>query len=247
MPLFTKKDWSGYLIEVVVVVLGILIAFQVDEWREGLQLERERLAALTRLHEETQTNLASCEVAVPVTANLARSIQLVLEAIQSGELRDDDIETFEYGLTHIGFLPGRAYLTTVAEEMIATGLLKELDNAQLQTSVALALTQKGILRQNVATQGRFLHSVVDELARSVELSYRGSVDVEKLIQEDGMGRFEAGIEVGYDFQSLVDNRYLRNLLIETTDGYVDLHRMQDQLCRRVREIDEQLAVQGIES
>ena len=35
--------------EMVVVVLGILIAFQVEEWREDLREQREIDAALVRL------------------------------------------------------------------------------------------------------------------------------------------------------------------------------------------------------
>ena len=61
MPLFKKKQMSLLAAEFVVVVLGILIAFQVEEWREGRQEAEEIRASLLRLAEETTANIALCE------------------------------------------------------------------------------------------------------------------------------------------------------------------------------------------
>ena len=242
----SRKDLVKYFAEMMVVVLGILIAFQVDEWRDDLQVEHDRRAALVRLKEETQSNLAHCEFIVPHQQRLAASVQLVLNSVQSSQLREADIEEFKYGLTHIGFLPGRPFLTTVAEEMIATGLLKELDNPVLHTSIASALIQTRLLRENIANQSRFLQSIINELARSVEFSYVGTQDVDEFLKMGTIGSFEEGIDVSYELSSLSNNRYLRNLLFETTDGYMDLYRMNYQMCERIMSIDEQLGELGIE-
>jgi len=42
MQLLSKKDLVKYFAEMVVVVLGILIAFQVEEWRQGAAGDRCR-------------------------------------------------------------------------------------------------------------------------------------------------------------------------------------------------------------
>ncbi len=245
MPLLSKKDLVKYFAEMLVVVLGILIAFQVDQWRDGLQVERDRHAVLLRLKEETQSNLRECERSVPFRAGLARKVQLILESLQSGNLREIEIGDFDYGLTHIGFLPRNPYLSTVAAEMIATGLLKELDNADLQTSITSAQVQIDVFRQTIETQSRFLQPVVDELARVVVYSYAGTSDLDELRTVAG-GVFEGGIEVTYDFASLANNRYLRNLLFEATDGHIDLYVMDYYICATVEEIDRHLTEQGIE-
>ena len=245
MPIFSKKDWTGYFVELIVVVVGILIAFQVDEWREGLAKKRELQAALVRLKEETQTNIGNCERFLPLTVRLAESVQLVLQSIESGKLEDTEIGKFEYGLTHIGFQPARNYLTTVAEEMIATGLLKEIDDADLQTNIAIARAQSDAIQRNSANQSRFLQSVIDELARSVDYRYMRPFDPNLAHHFGPIGSFEDDIEVRYDFGSLAANSYLKNLLIETTDGYFDLYRMNYAICHTVREIDQQLVEQGV--
>jgi len=244
MQLLPKKDLVKYFAEMLVVVLDILIAFQVDEWRDGLQVERDRHAVLMRLKEETQTNLRHCEVVVPIGERLAGSLQLVLKSIQLRRLREADIGEFEYGLTHIGWLPGRPFLTTVAEEMIATGLLKDLDNVGLQTDIASTLIQTELRSENIAIQSRFLQSIVDELARIVEYSYGGETELNELRQPKTKGLLDDGIEVAYDFASLGNNRYLRNLLFETTDGYIDMYQTNYAICARFKKIVDQLAAQG---
>ena len=60
MPLLSRQDFVKYLAEILVVVLGILIAFQVEGWRERRQLETDLELAIDRLADETQQNIVSC-------------------------------------------------------------------------------------------------------------------------------------------------------------------------------------------
>jgi hypothetical protein len=57
LAILTREKLATYGIEVLVVVFGILIAFQVEEWREDRQRSRDLDAALIRLAEETAANL----------------------------------------------------------------------------------------------------------------------------------------------------------------------------------------------
>jgi hypothetical protein len=45
---------------------------------------------------------------------------------------------------------------------------------------------------------------------------------------------------------MVNNRYLRNLLVEATDGHIDLYNMDYYICATIEEIDRHLIEQGIE-
>jgi hypothetical protein len=91
-----------------------------------------------------------------------------------------------------------------------------------------------------------LQPILDELARVVEYSYAGTTDLDELRNFGMLGVFENAIDVSYDFASLVNNRYFRNLLIEATDGHIDLYTIDYYICDTIAEIDHQLAEQGIE-
>ena len=99
MTILTREKLATYGIEVIVVVFGILIAFQVDEWREDRQRSRDRDSALIRLAEETATNRQNCEKVLPVLADHAQSVVAVVRALSDGYLSDTDREAFDAGLS----------------------------------------------------------------------------------------------------------------------------------------------------
>ncbi len=169
MAILTKEKLATYGIEVLVVVLGILIAFQVDEWREDRQRIRDRDAALIRLAEETAANLNVCESAVRIRADHALWMQAVVRALNGGQLRDADTESFNAGLIRVGYIADARYSATVAEEMIATGLLKDLENADLRKRIAALPVEIEVASSWVADTRGSIGAAVAEVTKIVPL------------------------------------------------------------------------------
>jgi hypothetical protein len=211
MAILTKEKIATYGIEVLVVVFGILIAFQVEEWREDRQQSRDLDAALIRLAEETAANLKNCEKVIPVLADHAQSVLAVVRVLNDGHLSDADIELFDAGLIRVGYVTGAPYSETVAEEMIATGLLKNLANAELRNRVA-------------------------ELAVWIE----GARSWEPENGDGPATGFEDGISVNYVLEELVANRTLKNVFIEAADTHLDMWRNHRHVCRKFEEIQSSL-------
>ena len=88
MGLFSRKDLAGYSIEIVVVALGILIAFQVEEWRESRQIQEDLNLAMVRLVDETQQNTSFCGAFIKRRAKALDAVETVLLSLQQGELRE---------------------------------------------------------------------------------------------------------------------------------------------------------------
>ena len=234
MAILTREKLATFGVEVVVVVLGILIAFQVEEWREGRQRAKDLDAALIRLAEETAANLRNCELVVPVNADHAQSVVTVVRALNAGLLSDADTELFGAGLIRVGYVTGAPYSETVAQEMIATGLLKDLENADLRRRIAeMPVWLEGVRAWETDSRGS-LRAAVAEVANAVEFGYEG--EVPGVTTEQGPDtRFEAGISVDYVFEDLVANRALKNVFIEAADTHLDMHRNHREVCRRFEE------------
>ena len=239
MPILTKEKLSTFAIEVLVVVLGILIAFQVEEWREDRQRSRDQEAALVRLAEETASNLRACKLVVPVNAAHAQSVLAVVQALNDGHLSDENVEQFSDGLIKVGYVTGTPYSTTVAAEMIATGLLKDLESTELRNRVAeLPVFIEGARQWEFDPRGS-LQAAITEVISAVEFSYHG----ELIRPEDVEGPatvFEDGISVAYVFEELVTNRRLKNVFIEAADTHLDMWRNHWGICRRLEEIQSSL-------
>jgi hypothetical protein len=234
MAILTREKFATYGIEVLVVVLGILIAFQVDEWREDRQRSRDLDAALTRLAEETAANLRVCELVVPVNADHARYALAVVRALNEGQLNDADIESFDAGLIRVGYVTGAPYSATVAEEMIATGLLKDLENAELRNRVAeLPVWIAGARSWDTDSRGS-LRAAIAEVTSAVEFEHDGNLPVE--VADGPDVAFEQGISVDYVFDELVANRTLKNVFIEAADTHLDMLRNHRHVCQKFEEI-----------
>ena len=72
------------LFEILVIVIGILLAFQVEEWRENRAEQRDLQAALERLAQETDRNLDLCKYVLPRTRNNAEAMAVVWRSLHSG-------------------------------------------------------------------------------------------------------------------------------------------------------------------
>lgn len=240
MAIMTREKLTTYGIEVLVVVFGILIAFQVEEWREDRQRARDLDAASIRLAEETATNLETCELLIPVHADHARWVLEVVRVLNGGQLGDTDIASFEAGLIRVGYLTGTPYSQTVAEEMIATGLLKDLENRELRSLIAeLPVWIEGVHNWNDDTRGA-IRSAVAEVTRAVSFRYDGELAIPE--HADGFNTdFEDGIGVDYVLADLRANRTLRNVFIEAADTHLDMLRNHQDVCRRFEEIQSSLA------
>jgi hypothetical protein len=235
MAIFTRDKLMTYAIEVVVVVIGILIAFQVEEWRDDRQLSRDRDAALTRLGEETAANLGICQRVVPRFADNARWVMALVKSLNDGVLAEADVASFEAGLIRVGYIQGSPYSVTVAEEMIATGLLKELDDANLRDRIGeMPVWVEDARAWHYDTRGS-LRMAVAEVASAVTFGYQDqwpALDNEEFVEPN----FEEGISVDYVFDDLVANNTLKNLLLEAADTHVDMWVHHRVLCERFGEL-----------
>jgi hypothetical protein len=239
MAILTREKLVTYGIEVFVVVFGILIAFQVDEWREDRQRSRDRDAALIRLAEETVANLQHCDNIIPVQADHAQSMLVVVRVLNDGHLSDDDIDSFNAGLIRVGYVTGSPYSKTVAEEMIATGLLKELENAELRNLVGeLPVWIESAQSWDFDWRGS-LRAAVAEVAKAVEFEHQGNVQLPD--ESDGPATgFEDGIGVNYVLEELVANRTLKNVFIEAADTHLDMWRNHRNVCGKFEKIQSSL-------
>ena len=52
-----EQNWFAVFIDFLIVVIGILIAFQITEWNEKLQQQKTASNYIERLHEELQANI----------------------------------------------------------------------------------------------------------------------------------------------------------------------------------------------
>jgi len=126
-----KADWVAVAGELVIVVVGILIAFQLDRWAEHWRQSSERQLYLERLAEESRGNATALEQRqAEYNANTAQVLGLA-RAVADPARRARIAREPGYGCGMLQ-LPGSRLQSAALEEAGDAGALELLPDARLR-------------------------------------------------------------------------------------------------------------------
>lgn len=220
-----EVSWRTALFELLIVVIGILIAFRVDEWKDARAEEREVTASLVRLADDFIANRLLCETLSTEVRVNQDAVWHVYTSLQEGHVIDDDTEKFERGIVNADFIPQIPISTLGYREMIATGLLRSLKDIDLAVELGLLETELEDSRVQIPYYRLGPAALAAELRDVVDFDYADSPD-------------QPGVR--FDFASLKDNRRIRNLYFETVDSHGDVAYHLTRICDLVDRISARL-------
>lgn len=124
-----KQNWFTVFIEFIIVVVGIFVALQVDDWKEGVKDKQEEQQVLNRLIRDLQTDQATITEIQNFYVEHLAELTVQQEIIFQDTLSEDDIEqVMYYSGANIKELNPR---TTTYSEIINSGKLYKLSNIDL--------------------------------------------------------------------------------------------------------------------
>ena len=107
--LLTDNRFGKYLLyavgEILLVVIGILVAFQVDNWKEDIKQNKRELILLSELKSNLKTNVRNLENDIRVQTKSIRSFEYILKLPDKKLPFNDSISGY---LFDIDFCPGRS-------------------------------------------------------------------------------------------------------------------------------------------
>ena len=133
--LFAENKISKYLVyaigEIILVVIGILIALAINNYNQDQALKDKEQAYLKSLKEEFETNKVKLEELILVNRNNYRGAkQLIQLSGKQGDIDEEEFSEIMYRTFSfdISFNPNNSVLT----EMINSGSLKDVSNSELR-------------------------------------------------------------------------------------------------------------------
>ena len=129
--ILTENKTSKYLIyaigEIVLVVIGILIALQINNWNEGRKDRLREQAILIQLEEEYNTNLEQLDAKVQLRKKIVRSGLTLLKFMNTPELVHRDSVLLH--LSNIIFDPT---FDPIQNDLISSGNIRLIRNEKLR-------------------------------------------------------------------------------------------------------------------
>ena len=78
---FAKSNYGSLALEIVVVILGILIAFQIDRWAEDRRDREHEYEYLVRLKDDLQSEIQSMDAALQYAESRIAAVLLLEETL----------------------------------------------------------------------------------------------------------------------------------------------------------------------
>ena len=130
------QNWLAVVLDLLIVIVGVFLGFQVNAWNEGRKSEAAEYAALIRLHSEAEQVVAYWQFEVQREKELNENRLVLLEVLKSGEMAQDQTSSFDDAVMRLGHYPHFNPPRTVYDELIAAGGLRTISDAQVRHSVA---------------------------------------------------------------------------------------------------------------
>lgn len=87
-----KIKWPEYLLEILVIIIGIIGAFMLNSWHEGRQERNFEVKMLNELHNSIQQNIDYLDLAIQRSDEAKVSCNLILEYFDNGNAYHDSLD-----------------------------------------------------------------------------------------------------------------------------------------------------------
>ena len=133
-----RKKWPEYLLEILVIVIGIYGAFAVDNWKEDRQMTKQEQSILKDLLAEYE------DTKIKIEETLKKQERTVRYSVIMIDVYNQEGEDFDFSGDSIGNLLGRGPLSYwriepvmgTYESVLGSGSLEAIQNSQLKRKMA---------------------------------------------------------------------------------------------------------------
>ena len=230
---FRGQDWFTVFVETMIVVLGVFLGLQVNNWNAARGDRAKEAFAIAALRSDFQALEFSVSHGVCFHRRALDGLQVIAEALNAGRLESEFKERFENGL-RFGYLNSASKKASgVLNELLSSGSMGLLGDPALRA----ALIDYEGFRETAAGSGDELRLIANGYTRS--FTDRFDYDLQRdHFRSDQNSRlaFRYSAIGDYDFDAMLADREFREAVFELREVQRILLQWEEASLRRVREI-----------
>jgi hypothetical protein len=154
-----RQDWTSVAIEFLLVLIGVLLAFQINEWATQRADKRAHNEATQRLLLEAEGTVAFFRLGVKTQAQLEDDLSYALTNLQSGRWPQADRERMTQALWRASGMTTPWPPSSVYDDLVSSGVFGRIGDPQMRTAVARYYSTLGFHRESVEYLRRSLPDV----------------------------------------------------------------------------------------
>lgn len=211
-----RQDWAAIIIEFLLVVIGVLLAFQISEWAAGREDRRVRAESVERLLHESEQDVARLrDIMTPSKTLLLPNMKIAAANLTNPNPTPKIAEIMRDSILGSAVLPKPDAPDTVYRELVASGRFGEIGDVRMRDAVsdyasalsylnqAVDYARDGISRQWDGDTVHFAYGSATPGVRRVDVDFR-KLSTNRTAQDQFIGRLGS--------QQFVINNYNNALL-----------------------------------
>ena len=130
-----KQDWTAISIELVIVVLGVFIGIQAQQWQLGWQDRQLEHVYLERILSDIELSIQTNELNVTRLERYSNEQALVVESLRRCELPENKKDAFADGVADIAKVGPSVFVLSTMDEMLSAGHFSLIRNPHIRDAL----------------------------------------------------------------------------------------------------------------
>ena len=143
---FRRQDWIAIALDFVIVVVGIFVGLQADQWNQSRKDRIVEAQYVESLKSDLLADIGELDAAIDLARNRARLGRLIHTSIRKGSV-DSEPNEFIWAVYNSLLLNYPSYTRATTDELLSTGNLRLLRDQELKSDIAAYYTEIERLEQ----------------------------------------------------------------------------------------------------
>ncbi|HMC01372.1 MAG TPA: DUF6090 family protein [Flavobacteriaceae bacterium] len=122
--------------EIILVVIGILIALQLNNLNDSHKINKEENISLLKLHHEAESIVKSLKNDIAIKDSIIFSMNEVASFLHNKNIEEVSESTLQLGIEGIGYYKSLNLPNSVYNELFNSGKLQNIKSEVIQTSIS---------------------------------------------------------------------------------------------------------------
>lgn len=144
-----EQDWFTVLVETLIVVFGVFIGLQVNNWNAARQIHARQDAVLSQLANELDLSVEEADQRIAYQQRILEQIDIVIVTVDAGQLDPDNEVQFNAGLGQLDGWWQPAWRLATVDELVSQGQLGLIPDPALRFGLVAYRDTVDVIRSDI--------------------------------------------------------------------------------------------------
>lgn len=143
------QNWFAVGLDFVIVVIGVFVGLQVNNWNEARAERAKEYGYLVRLHEDLTRSIATIDRTVGMLERQAAGQTVFLDALERCAVSPGSSDEIEYAISTLGYINAPIFSSRTYDELTSSGSFYVIENEEIRTGLSDVVRRVGHLNHTV--------------------------------------------------------------------------------------------------